>query len=285
MRTCRVVVLLFLGCTSACERRTADVAAQQRRSARVDSIFADIQRDAPGCAVGVFRDCEIVLAKGYGLANVEDARRITAQTTFDLGSGANQFTALAVLLLDQQRRLSLDDDIRDDIPELPDYGTPIRIRDLLQHTSGVRDYGALDVLVGRETTTMADWLSLLSRQQRLNEAPETRHECSHSDYELPGLVIERVTREPTGDFLEREVLRPLIARMPTRPTLSGGDTIPYAYGIRLGSYRGLPTISRGSRANGIRTEIIRFPEQHFTVAALCNSRGVAAVRRRVSLAE
>lgn len=341
------VLLLLFGCTSAGERRRADVAAPEMQAARVDSVFGDIRHDAPGCAVGVYRDGEPLLAKVYGLANVEDGRRITSYTSFDLGSAAKQFTAFAALMLEQQRRLSLDDDVRRYVPELPDYGTPIRIRDLLQHTSGLRDYGSLDVLAGRDTRTMAEFLALLSSQQHLNLTPGTRHEYSHSDFELLSVVIERVVKEPFGAYLEREVLqplamtnsrvqdargarvperafgharagdgfrivfnnseiagggnlytsiedllhwdralaegasgrRPLVARMLTRPTLPNGDTIPYAYGIRKESYRGLPTISRGGHSNGMRTEIIRFPDQQFAVATLCNSNHLWAGQR------
>jgi CubicO group peptidase (beta-lactamase class C family) len=108
-------------------------------SARVDSIFAHIGSDAPGCALGVYRDGKSVITRSYGIASAESGRPITALTTFNLGSAAKPFTAFAVLLLEEQGRLSLDDDVRRYVPELPDYGTPIRIRDLLQHTSGLRD--------------------------------------------------------------------------------------------------------------------------------------------------
>lgn len=333
-----VLLLLTMACTSEGSSPRAQPAAPGLLATPVDSIFRDIQPDAPGCAVGVYRDGDLLLARSYGVANVEDGRPITSNTTFDLGSVSKQFTALAALMLEEQRRLQLDDDVRRYVPELPDYGTPIRIRDLLQHTSGLRDYGTLDVLAGRETRTMSELLALLSRQQRLNFTPGTRHEYSHSDFELLGLVIERIVGEPFGAYLEREVLRPLgmvnsrlvdhrgarvperayghaqvndsfrvvfnssevvggsnlytsiadlkhwdraladgasgkrplVARMLTRPTLPSGDTIPYAYGIRKESRRGLPTFERGGRSYGIRTEIIRFPEQQLAVAALCN---------------
>jgi CubicO group peptidase (beta-lactamase class C family) len=163
-----------------------------------------------------------VLAKGYGLANLEDGRHISPRTNFDLGSAAKPFTALATLMLAEENRISLNDDVRRYVPELPDYGTPIRIHDLLQHTSGLRDYGALDILAGRETLTAADFLALLSSQQQLNLVPGTRHEYSHSDFELLGLIIERVAKEPFGAYLEREVLRPL--RMTNSRVFNPRDT-------------------------------------------------------------
>lgn len=348
-----VVLLLFGGCTSPGGDPPVNGTAPEVLAAGVDSVFSDIGQDAPGCAVGVYRNGELVLARGYGLANVEDARLITARTTFDLGSAAKQFTALTVLTLEEQRRLSLDDDVRRYVPELPDYGTPIRIRDLLQHTSGLRDYGSLDLLAGRKTRTMGEFLTRLSSQKNLNSTPGARHEYSHSDYELLSVIVERVTQQPFGAYVEREILwplgmknsrisdargtavpdrafghvrspdgfgvvlddseivgggslytsiedlqhwdralaegesgqQPLVSRMLTRPTFPNGDTILYAYGIRQGSYRGLPTISRGGHSNGMRSEIIRFTDQLFTVATLCNADHLWAGQRAEQIAD
>lgn len=96
---------------------------------RVDSLFAEISPDAPGCAAAVYRDGELVLSRAWGRANVEEGRAITSSTTFNLGSAAKPYTALAALRLEEQGRLSLDDDVRRYVPELPDYGTPVRVRD------------------------------------------------------------------------------------------------------------------------------------------------------------
>lgn len=319
--------------------RSATLAASLEQ--RVDSVFRRvISPDGPGCAVGVYRNGAVVLTKGYGLASIEDGRPITPRTTFDLGSVSKQFTGLAVLLLEQQGKLSSRDDVRRWISELPDYGNPIRVRDLLEHTSGLRDYQALEVLAGRPVRTMAEFLGLMAAQRTLNFAPGTRHEYSHSDYMMLAIVVERVTGEPFGEFLERAVLRPIgmqdafvsdervhsgthralghvgrlplraraefpnsrtfggvnlyvsvqdlaywdrnfdepkiggpsaVARMTTLPVLANGDTIPYAYGLRLGHYRGLRTIERGGSPDGTRTYMIRFPERRLGVAALCNA--------------
>ncbi|MEO5903258.1 MAG: serine hydrolase domain-containing protein [Gemmatimonadaceae bacterium] len=273
------------------------------------------------------------------LQAIEDGRPITPRTTFDLGSVSKQFTGLAVLMLEQQGKLSSGDDVRRWISELPDYGNPIRVRDLLEHTSGLRDYQALEALAGRPVRTMSEFLGLMAAQRTLNFAPGTRHEYSHSDYMLLGIVVERVVGEPFGDFLERAVLGPLgmrdafvsdervqygrnralghvgspagahaqfpnsrtfggvnlyvsvedlahwdrnfdepqiggrsvVARMTSLPVLANGDTIPYAYGLRLGSYRGLRTIERAGSPGGNHTYMIRFPERRFGVAALCNA--------------
>jgi len=336
-----------------CAKAVAQPSAAPRSPAardlerRVDSLFArEIRPDGPGCAVGVYRNGEVVLTRGYGLASVEDRRPITSSTAFNIGSVSKPFTALAALMLEQRGRLSLDDDVRRWIPELPDYGRPIRIRDLLQHTSGLRDYGVFHALSGRPVATMAEFLGLMAAQRALNFPTGSRHEYSHSDFVLLGIVIERVTGVPFGEHLEREVLVPLgmrgsfvhdvraggrkerafghvvsvhgtriqfpastivagsnlytsvtdlarwdrnfdqpdvggravIQRMLSRPTLASGDAIPYAYGLRLGTHRGLRTVSRGGHDDAMRSEIIRFPDQRLTVATLCNADHLEAGR-------
>lgn len=185
----------------------ASVASLERS---VDSLFArEISATGPGCAVGVYQNGAVVLKRGYGLANAEEGRPITPHTTFDLGSASKPFTALAALDLQRRGVLSLDDDVRRWVPELPNYGAPIRVRDLIQHTSGLRDFQSLGPLSGRPILTMPEFLGLLSAQQALNFTTGTRHEYSHSDYLLLGLVIERAVGIPFGEYLEREVLAPM----------------------------------------------------------------------------
>ncbi len=117
----------------------------------VDRIFAAYGAETPGCAVGVYRAGEIVYAKGYGLADIERRVPIATSTVFDLGSTSKQITAAALVLLAQDGKLSLDDDVRRHVPELPSYGTVITVRHLLQHTSGLRDYINLLTLAGYST--------------------------------------------------------------------------------------------------------------------------------------
>ena len=126
-----ITVLLLGACSTAVAQRpaTTQMVATRTLERRVDSLFArEIRSDGPGCAVGVYRNGQTVLTRGYGLADVEARRRITPTTTFNLGSVAKPFNALATLMLEQRGRLSLDDDIRRWIPELPEYGRPIRVR-------------------------------------------------------------------------------------------------------------------------------------------------------------
>src|SRR5262245_19810618 len=109
-------------------------------AARVDAIFEEWDRpDSPGCALAVIRDGEVVYARGYGMANLEYGIPIAPDTVFDIGSTSKQFTAACVVLLELDGKLSLDDDVRKWIPELPDLGAPITLRHLLHQPSGIRD--------------------------------------------------------------------------------------------------------------------------------------------------
>ena len=112
----------------------------QPLSARVDAIFAKWdRRDSPGCSVGVSRNGVVVHERGYGMANLEHGVPITPASVFQAASISKQFTALSVMLLAQRGQLSLDDEARKYLPELRDYGSPLTIRHLLSHTSGLRD--------------------------------------------------------------------------------------------------------------------------------------------------
>ncbi len=336
----------------------AAVGGQSAIGARVDSVFrAYAAPSGPGCAVGVARDGVPVFTRGYGTASVESRLPITSATTFNIGSVAKQFTAYAVLLLVRDDRLSLHDDVRRWVPEVPAYGATIRVRDLLYHTSGLRDYGALSRLADRPTRTMPEFLALLASQRGVNFTPGTRHEYAHSDYSLLAEVIERASGMPFGQYLEQSIFQPLgmtstrvhdgrhhpvpgrafahdvdgdtgsgsvrirmpsnelvggsnvytsvddmlrweanyftgrvgsvsmMAQLLTRPTLASGDTIPYAYGLNLGEYRGLPTVIRGGSGGGFPTEMIRFPGQRFMTLALCNVSGARPFDLIASVAE
>src|SRR5206468_2446121 len=123
--------------------------------ARVDTILAEWSKpDSPGCAVGVVRDGGLVLARGYGQADLEHGVPNGPGSVFDIGSVSKQFTAAVIALLARDGKLSLDDDVRRFVPELPFYASPITIRHLLHHTSGLRDYTDLMALAGWQTD---DW--------------------------------------------------------------------------------------------------------------------------------
>jgi CubicO group peptidase (beta-lactamase class C family) len=181
--------------------------------AGVDRIFSRFDKpDAPGCVVDVVKDGRSVLARGYGAANLETRTPITPDTAFDIGSTAKQFTAASVLLLAQDGKLSLDDDVRKYIPELHDHGTPVRIRQLLNHTSGVRDYVSLlsfaDVDPG-DLSTQSQALDMLARQRALNNLPGARFLYSNSNFLLAAVIVERISGKSLRDFAHERIFAPL----------------------------------------------------------------------------
>ena len=333
----------LLALAPATAQRTS-AAADTGTHARVDRIFAQWDRtDSPGCALGVYHDDNIEYARGYGMANLELGVALSPQSVFDIGSTSKQFTAMSVMLLARDGKLSLDDDIRKYIPELPDYGKTITIRHILTHTSGIRDYLTLWALAGvddADLTTDQDALDLLSRQRELNFAPGEQWLYSNSGFFLASIIVKRVSGKTLAQFAAERIFTPLgmthtrfnddhmsvipnratgyaprdsgagwatamsnfeqtgdgavqtsiedmqrwdenfysgkvggaetIAAMQKTATLNDGKKQTYALGLMVDSYRGLHTVSHGGAWAGYRAELLRFPEQHFSVACLCN---------------
>ena len=324
----------------------ANASAQTARDSlatRVDALFADVNNTAsPGCALGVIRDGALVYARGYGMANLDEDIALSPSSTFYIASTSKQFTAASILLLAAEGKLSLDDDVRKYIPELPDYGTPITIRNLINHTSGIRDYlGLLALGAGRAENVMSDddIIALITRQKALNFKPGSEYSYSNSGYFLLGQIVKRVTGTSLAAYAESRIFRPLgmihthfhdnhletihrrvigydqtrsgftidyygnfqgvgdgglwttvedlalwdrnfynpvvggpalLQQQLVRGRLTNGDTLTYASGLFIGRYRGLNTVSHGGAFMGYRTELLRFPAQHFSVICLCN---------------
>ncbi len=198
-------------------------AAQQPAAPRIpDSVRVAVNRvfaqwaatDGPGCAVAVARDGRLVFQNGYGMANLETGTPITPASAFHLASVSKQFTAAAILTLARDGRLSLDDDIRTHLPELPDYGHRITIRHLLNHTSGLRDQWDLLALArgGRfeeNRITEGDVLEIVARQKALNFVPGSEYLYSNTGYTLAGTIVRRVSGKSLRDFAEERFFRPL----------------------------------------------------------------------------
>ena len=167
----------------------------------------------PGCAAGVSRNGELVFQNGYGMANLEHDIPITPATIFHVASVSKQFTAMAVMLLAADGKLSLDDDIRKHLPELPDYGHRITIRHLLTHTSGLRDQWDLLIMArGRfeeNRITEADVLEIVARQKALNFVPGSEYLYSNTGYTLAGTIVRRVSGKSLRAFADERIFRPL----------------------------------------------------------------------------
>jgi CubicO group peptidase (beta-lactamase class C family) len=187
-------------------------AAPADLAARIDPIFKDFRSDGPGCAVGVMRDGALVFAKGYGLADLEHGAPITPKTTFYIGSVSKQFTAMTVAHLARQGKLSLDDEVRKHVPEVPDFGTPMTVRHLIHHTSGLREKWSLLALSDwRECdlVTLGDILDLIHRQRTLNFRPGDEHLYSNTGYDLLAVLVERVAGKPLREAAQEAFFSPL----------------------------------------------------------------------------
>ena len=179
-----------------------------------DEIFADfIASDTPGCAFAVSHAGEIIEARAYGSANLEHDIPNTPETVFEPGSVSKQFTAAATVLLALDGEISLDDNIRDYLPEIPDYGEVIRVRDLLNHTSGLRDWGSIAGIGGWPRTTRihthTHMLDIASRQRALNYPPRQYYSYTNTGYNLQAVLIERVTGQTFEEFSQERIFQPL----------------------------------------------------------------------------
>ncbi len=318
--------------------------APDRAGAAVDELFADLAKPgSPGCALAVARDGKRIYTKGYGLANIEQNVPITPDSVFDIGSTSKQFSASSILLLEKQGKLSVKDDVRKYVPELLNYGKPITILNLLNHTSGLRDYLALFELSGvnvDSVTTDSEALALIVRQKKLDFEPGSEWLYSNSGFFLLSTIVKRVSGQSLREFAATNIFEPLamshtqyrdshtslipnralaydpveksttftldvsyfeqtgdgavhttvgdllewdenfytarvggkpfLAELQTPGTLTTGKTLNYAKGLFIEPYRGLPTVRHGGSWGGYRAELLRFPEQHFSVVCLCN---------------
>lgn len=346
----RFLIASTLAGISATTPAQAEVPAATAR--RIDAVFSSLD-GKPGCSVGVYHRGEVVFAKGYGLANLEHQVPNTRQTVFDIASTSKQFTAMAVILLAQEGKLSLDDDVRKHLPRVPDYGTPITIRQLMSHTSGLRDFIYLFLLQGR---TLKDYYTdeeiydMLARQSATAFPPGSAYSYSNSGYFLLARVVEKVagkslaqfahdrifaplrmtnthmhadssavvrrraygyygnadgTYRVGGSFLEftgdggvyttvedlqrwdedyyrGKVWRPEVKKEMLRvSTLTSGEPVRisengfYAGGLGIAKWRGLPVERHAGSWVGYVSDYVRFPEQHFSVAVLCNTDAVS----------
>jgi len=318
----------------------ADVAAT------VDKVFGQWDKPgSPGCALGVYKDGQIVYKHGYGMANLNDDIPITPATVFHVASMSKQFTAASILLLAQQGKLSLDDDVHKYVPELPDFGEKITLRNLMHHTSGLRDQWSLLDLAGwrysQDLITDDDVMSVVTRQRELNFKPGEKYMYSNTGFTLLAIIVKRVSGMSFREFTTKNIFEPLgmththfrddheeiikhdalgyeqdgkdkpfrmnltnfdtagatslhttvedlqlwdenfyhprvggdafIQQMLQRDKLNSGELQDYASGLAIGTYRGLPTVGHSGADAGYRSDMARFPEQHFSVAVLCNS--------------
>jgi len=349
----RTIIVLIFFLVPTVSLFSPDVAPR-----KIDKIFAPYNnKHSPGCSVGVIRDGSFALRKSYGEASLELGASLSSYSVFYMASVSKQFTAAGIVLAAEQGFLSLDDDVRKYIPELPYYGYTITLRQMLHHTSGFRDFLALTDLSGRDTSALSssdDVLKLIARQKGLNNVPGEEFVYSNSNYFLLGIVVKRATGKSLAEFAAANIFRPLgmthtlfyddnsvvvpnrvaaydpgkedsfrvdwsaifdivgsgglmsnvddlllwdrnfysskigkgtlIRELETHGVLNNGHLINYGLGLWLGEYRGLKTVEHSGGTFGYRTELLRFPEQRFSVIVLCNvaNADVEGLARRIS---
>jgi CubicO group peptidase (beta-lactamase class C family) len=178
----------------------------------IEKIFARYKAANPGSELAISRNGHLIFSKAWGMADLEHHAHITTTSIIEAGSVSKQFTAAAILLLEQQGKLSLDDDVAKYIPELPEYGKAIPLRYLMHHSSGIRDWGAIAAIAGQPRTTRTynnnDALDIIAHQQALNFTPNDQFSYSNSNYNLFAIIVERVGGMSLAAFTRKYIFTP-----------------------------------------------------------------------------
>ncbi|MBX2841041.1 MAG: beta-lactamase family protein [Flammeovirgaceae bacterium] len=181
----------------------------------MDSIFQSYDyNSAPGLSVGVVKGSELLFKKGFGLANLDYGIKNSETSVFDVGSIAKQFTAACIWTLLDSGKISLDDDVRKYLPELPFYGDTIKIRHMLNHTSGLRNYSSILELAGVDYTKKQEFnnqsvFELACRQKGLNNIPGEKVLYGNTPYNLLTIIIERITNQSFGEYAIENLFKPM----------------------------------------------------------------------------
>src|SRR5262249_1430983 len=349
---CSAIILVTVAFAFQCAvianaQSKPDVHEPNDTTTRVDKLFATWDKaDSPGCALAVIKDGSIVYKRGYGAADLDHDIPISPGSGFHVGSVSKQFTAFAILLLAQQGKLSLDDPVRRYIPELRDFGTPLTLRHLMHHISGLRDQWNLLIMSGwrlsEDVVRNEDVLDLVSRMKELNFTPGEQHVYCNTGYTLLAEIVKRVSGQSLREFADANIFKPLgmtrtffrddhavvvknqayaynaapggtfklsvpnydtvgassllttvedlarwdqnfydfrvggrtiIEQMQTPGVLNSGEKITYAMGLAVVKYKGLRVVELSRGDAGYLSHLMRFPDQRFSVACLCNVGG------------
>ena len=314
------------------------------RSAKVDSIFANMDHTTtPGCAVGAVQNGRFLHRRGYGMADLERGVPINTETVFYSGSVSKQFTAMSIALLARDGKISLDDPARKYVPEIPEAGAGITIRQMVHHMSGLREKWDLFMLRGLPEgylVTQNDVLEVLKKQRDLNFEPGTDQLYNNTAYDMLATIVQRASGKSIRDFAGERIFGPLgmqrsqyvddwtlvvpgraaghsiqdgkislasahvetvgsgsvyttvedlarwdesfytgqlggdeLLRLVQTPGKFNNGTVGpmnYAFGLMVDTWRGLRRVHHGGALAGFRSEIMRFPDQHFSALVMCN---------------
>jgi CubicO group peptidase (beta-lactamase class C family) len=329
-------------------------------TARIDKLFAQWDKpNSPGGILAVIKDGKIVYERGYGKLDLEHNLSNSPATVFNVASTSKQFTAMSILLLARQGKISLDDDIRKYIPEMPKYDSPITVRQLIHHTSGLRDYLGLMALAGlrqEDYYDKDDVMDVMSHQKNLNFKSGCEFLYSNTGYVLLSLIIQKVSGKSLREFADENIFTPLgmknthfqddpaeivpnraigytpgptgvfrismsandvvgdgnlyttvgdlflwdqnfydnrlnqgdkdlISQLITPGVLNNNEKTEYAFGLHVGKYKGLTMTSHSGAMPGYRSEMIRFPDQRFSVICLANVTNLNAGKLATQVAD
>jgi len=346
------ILLLFVSVVllSLYLKKTISPTKNNKIQTSVDKIFENWDKSgSPGAALAVVKGKKVVYTQGYGSANLEYDIPITPKTVFHVASISKQFTAFAVTMLADSGILSLDDDIRLYLPDIPDFGKTITVRHLLHHISGLRDQWELLAMAGwrlDDVITKNHILKMVGRQKDLNFDPGEEYLYCNTGFTLLAEIVERITKKTFLDWTQENIFNPLdmtnthfhenhekivknrsysyspqeegfrkrvlsyanvgatslfttvedmakwvinfdskiiandtvMAQMHEQGILNSGEKINYALGLSIGEYKGLKTVGHGGADAGFRSQVVRFPEEDFTVIVLSNLSSISTNR-------
>ena len=341
------VLLIFMVFRAHGQLQDSDGRVQDSITKKIDLVFSEWDKtNSPGCSMAVVKDGRIIYERGYGMSNLEYQIAISSSSIFHVASISKQFTAAAIQRLAQEGKLSLTDDIRKYIPEVPDFGHTITINHLLHHTSGLRDQWDLQALAGwreDDVITENDIMDMLKRQRALNFVPGDEYVYCNTGFTLLGIAVKRITGVSLRDYDDSVFFKPLgmnntvfhsdhseiivnrtsaydkadngrweisipvfdnygatslcttpedlakwdenfyskkiggenfIAAMLTPGVFNDGRQQNYASGLIIGQYKGNKIVEHNGADAGYRADILRFPDQHFSVIVLANLAGI-----------
>jgi CubicO group peptidase (beta-lactamase class C family) len=218
---------------------------------------------SPGAVVSVFKDGETLFSRAYGMANLSYGIPFEVDTRSNIGSTSKQFTAFAVMLLAERGKLSLDDDVREHIPELPDLGETVTVRHLLTHTSGYREFLNLLSMTGRrldhgDFIDREELISIVQRQPALQNAPGAEWNYNNTAFGLAAVIVERISDMTFPEFMAENVFGPIgMTRTMVRPSpehIVEGKAEGYTPGDD-GTYRVIGDLGGAIGAGGIYTTV------------------------------
>ena len=321
---------------------------QIKESQAIDSIFSEWNKpDVPGCALGIIKDGKLIYSKGYGSADLEHDVEITTSSVFGTGSVSKHLVAFSILLLEEQGKLSLDDNIQKFLMDFPEYDSPITIRHLLYHTHCIRDYGSLKYFSGISDLNYTDSdvvYELIKRQKELNCVPGEEYVYGNSGHFLLARIVKKASGQSIRVFAQKHIFGPLgmnstlfndsnkdliknrafsystkrgndgynniinrnthigglglyttiedlakwdqnfydnklgkgeeliIQKMHKKGLFSNGESTGKALGLQLSSYKGLRVVGSAGSGFGYKAQLMRFPDENFSVIILANRR-------------